>query len=194
MENGSGGNIGAGDAAVLALLADTSRAGRGGYWGGEGGYGAYGPYASVATLQHGIQNLGQTNRDQTDALREQFANQNLVATLAAINGNISGSEGRVVDRLRDSELNALRESSDLGRQLAACCCEMQKGFLEQSLKQQECCCETQKVVLEDGAKTRELIASQALRAAESQNNINATVGPIVAAIQATCGGHHHGPR
>lgn len=201
--NGGGGNIGAGDAAVLALLADTNRAGRGG-WGGEG-YGCGGPYATPSSIQHTIgcarDQLGQQANMQGEVANQQA----ILQAIASVGAGVVQSEARAVDIIRGIDLNTLRESADLSRQinsakfdissqLAACCCETQKGFLEQALKAQECCCETQKTVLEDGAKTRELIASQALRAAESQNNINATVAPIVAAIQATCGGHHHGPR
>jgi hypothetical protein len=131
--------------------------------------------------------------------------QALLSAIASVGQNVTQSEARAVSIIRDIDLNTLRESADLSRQIngqgaslsqliSACCCETQKGFLEQALRAQECCCETQKAVLEDGAKTRELITSQALQAARDQNNISATVGPIVAAIQATCGGHHHGPR
>lgn len=191
MEN-NGGSVGAADAAVLALLADTSRAGRGG-WGGEGGYGAYAPYASVGTLQH---TLG-CARDQLSSQAEMNGNiaqqQAILAAISSVNTNVSQAEARATDRIRDNQINSLRESSDLARQLAACCCETQKGFLEQALKAQECCCETQKTVIEDGAKTRELISSHALQTARDQNNINATVAPIVAAIQATCARPPHHP-
>jgi hypothetical protein len=169
MDNGSGG-VGFTDAGVLALLADTNRAGRGGFGWGEGGHGAYGPYASVATLQHGQEDLSRQHLYQSDITRDQFTAQAARDAIGAIGAAINNTEQRLSDRLRDSELNALRESGDLARQIAACCCDAQKAFLE-----------TQKQILIDGQKTRDLISENTLRAAVDANNVNATVGPIVAA-------------
>lgn len=203
-DNNIGGNIGTGDAAVLALLADTARAGRGGYggWGGgEGGFGyGFGPYTNPSALQHSVDCLGRQTTDQTQALRALFINDSLERGIGNVGQAIVNAEQRVTDRVRDNELNSLRESADLARQLAACCCETQKGFLEQALKQQECCCETQKLIVQDGQKTRDLIQDNALRAATDANNISATVGAIngaaaqntaaiIAAIRES-GGHH----
>jgi hypothetical protein len=197
MENGNG-NIGASDAAVLALLADTSRAGRGG-WGGEGGYGGYGRmYTNPAALQHSIEYVGRDARFHNESLREQLTNQNMLAAVGAIGTAVSGSENRVTDRLRDSELNALRETSDLARQIAACCCDTQKGLLEQALRMQECCCETQQLIRADGQQTRELINQNTIRAAVDANNITATAAAIngpaaantAAIIAAIREGHH----
>jgi hypothetical protein len=203
MENG---NIGTGDAAVLALLADTARAGRGGYgyggYGGEGG-GYHGAgFTTPSSLQHGLDALARQGSDQTDSLRDQFENQNLRAAVSALGAGQVAAENRIADKLSDHQLNALRESADLARQIAACCCDTQKGFLEQALRQQECCCETQKLVFQENQKTRDLINENSLRAATDANNISATVGSInaaaaantaaiVAAIQAQ-GGHHGG--
>lgn len=179
--------VGFTDAGVLALLADTNRAGRGGYWGGEGGYG--GPYATPSSLQHTLRCLSRETAQQTDALRDQFNNQNLVAAVGALGNASNAAEQRIADKLSAHEINELRESADLARQIAACCCDTQKGFLEQALRFQECCCETQKLVQAENQRTRELIQDNALRAAESQNNINQTVAAVIAAMN---GGGHHG--
>jgi hypothetical protein len=205
MENGnSGGNIGTGDAAVLALLADTARAGRGGYWGGEGGHGGYGAYATPTGVQRTIE-CGLNQVTAQSNMQGQIANQQaLMAAIGSISSGIAGAESRTNDRIRDNQLNLLRESADLSRQLAACCCETQKGFLQQSLEQQKCCCETQKLIHEDGQKTRDLVNQNTIRAATDANNISATVGAInasaaantaaiVSAIRETCARPPHHP-
>lgn len=202
------GHIGTGDAAVLALLADTARAGRGGYggWGGYGGeggiYGGTG-FTSPSSVQHGLDFLSRQQTDQAACIRDQFDNQNVRSALAAITAGQQSAEARVSDKLSNIQLNALRESADLARQIAACCCDTQKGFLEQALRQQECCCETQKLVQADGQKTRDIINENTIRAATDANNISATVGAIngaaaqntaaiIAAIQGLNNGGHHG--
>lgn len=198
----NGGNIGTGDAAVLALLADTARAGRG-HWGGEGGYGyGFGPYTNPSALQHTLECARDQLAGQTQMQGEIANQQALLDAISNTCQSVLQSETRISDRVRDIEINALRESADLARQLAACCCETQKGFLEQALEQQKCCCETQKLVHEEGQKTRDLINTNALRAATDANNVSATVGAInaaaaqntaaiVAAIRETCARPHH---
>jgi len=213
MDTTPGGSIGTGDAAVLALLADTARAGRGGGWGvggwgGEGGgYGsAYGNIANAVRLDRNAQQT----EDQADCTRNLFGQafssiQNAFENgtrdrqQAALSSQITNGEFRISDRLRDTELNSVRESADLARQIAACCCDTQKGFLEQALRQHECCCETQKVVMQENQKTRDQIMDNELRRATDANNINATVGAIngaaaantAAIIAAIREGHHH---
>jgi hypothetical protein len=208
------GNIGTGDAAVLALLADTARAGRGwggwgGGYGGEGGYGghggAYGPYASATALQHSVdrnaaadigRDIRETVQEQSQDLRSAFANQNLKNAVEQIGGGQTQSERRIVDLLSGHQINALRENADFSRQIAACCCDTQKGFLEQAMKAQECCCDTQKLLLEqqlenqkcccetqkltfqENQNTRNMIMDNELRRATDANNVSATVGAI----------------
>lgn len=207
------GNIGTGDAAVLALLADTNRAGRGGggYWGG-GGYGGEGGgygglrgagFTTPSSLQHGIHHLAAQSRDQEHCMRDLFAEKSLRDAVGAIGQAVGQAENRVTDRIRDNEVNALRENADLSRQICQCCCDTQKGFLEQALKQQECCCETQKLVFQENQKTRDMICDNALRQATDANNISATVAAInaaaaqnaaaiIAAIQGSNNNGHHG--
>lgn len=201
MDN-SNGSIGTGDAAVLALLADTARAGRG-HWGGEGGYGyGFGPYTSPSALQHTLECARDTLAGQGQMQGQIAQQQALLAAIAGVNATVTQAEGRATDRIRDNAINSLRESSDLARQIAACCCDTQKGFLQQALEQAKCCCETQKMICEDGQKTRDLINQNALRVAVDQNNVSATVGAInaaasqntaaiVAAIRESCSNHHH---
>lgn len=217
------GNIGTGDAAVLALLADTARAGRGwggGYWGGGlggegGGYGGYGgAFATPSSLQHSMNCLSQQGQEQSNSLRNSFAQAGLRDSIGGLSGQFAGAEQRVADlfnlgnsriteQLTATQINTLRESADLSRQIAACCCETQKNFLEQALKQQECCCETQKIVFQENQKTRDLICQNELRQATDANNVSSTVNAInsaaaqntaaiIAAIQGLNGGHHHG--
>lgn len=207
------GNIGTGDAAVLALLADTARAGRGGYggyWGG-GGYGGEGGYGGLhgagfttpSSIQHGLDFLSRQQTDQAACIRDQFDNQNIRGALAAITSGQQSAEARVSEKLSNTQLNSLRESADLARQIAACCCETQrevaatscetqklvaasscdaqKGFLEQALKAQECCCETQKLVFQENQRTRDVIMDNELRRATDANNVASTVGAINAA-------------
>ncbi len=216
MDNSGAGSVGASDAAVLALLADTSRAGRGGWGGGygEGGYGFGGPYANMSSIQHGIANTAQMGENQADATREiigqqvdsagaSFENLTRANEFASVNKGVADAVGRICDRLTSIELNNLRESADLARQIAACCCETQKGLLQAQLDAQKCCCETQKLVVAENAATRELINQNTIRAAVDQNNISSTVAginaaaaantaAIIAAIQAS-GGHHGRP-
>lgn len=212
MDN-TGGSIGTGDAAVLALLADTARAGRGGYgygMGGEGAYGGcFGPYANASTIQHGIADAKQAGEDQADCTRAVVGAQIISTDKSLENLERNNSFNRICDRLGANEaergrdnLQLFRELADARAEAAKCCCETQKELLKMQLESQKCCCETQKLIVSDGAATRELINQNTIRAAVDQNNISATVAginaaaaantaAIIAAIQAN--GGHHGP-
>lgn len=213
------GNIGASDAAVLALLADTGRAGnRSGGYGGEGyggGYGYHGtPFANTATIQHGIDNLGQKTEAQADCTREVLTAKNDQTFAALENLERANSFNRICDRLnqidtqfRDNifqqELRNSDRLRDIERELNANQRENSTRFCDMEKEMLKCCCETQNLIVSESAATRDLINQNTIRIAVDQNNISATVAginsaaasntaAIIAAIQSL--NHHNHPR
>jgi len=135
------GNIGTGDAGVLALLADTARAGRGYGWGGEG-YGGGAPFASLGSnavrinrnadfSRLGLDRISDQNEENRRILQEQNiaqANQN---GFNRVCDNFEDLGSRIDDKFFQSELRQTdrlaslqREMNENARIAAQCCCDL----------------------------------------------------------------------
>ncbi|KKK93586.1 hypothetical protein LCGC14_2691420 [marine sediment metagenome] len=109
-----GGNVGAADAAVLALLADTSRAGRGGMFGGgfggEGGGFVGSPFASFGS-----------NAVRTNAVNEQVVRNGQDAHFFALSGEDRSHFNILNQQMHTSQLATQAQISQLALQLCECC-------------------------------------------------------------------------
>lgn len=196
MENN--GSLNATEIAVGSLLAGRHGYGDGGAWGG--GYAGYGPWASPSANAVRLNRNADATSTGFAGVHQSFDSAERSRQVNTLTRDIKDVDKDICDKLGEIQVNQLRENADLSRQLAQCCCDNQLVAKDVLAKVAECCCETQKEVVSDGQKTRDLINANALRVAESANNVNATVSAIngaaaqntaaiIQAINNLC--HHH---
>ncbi len=167
MDNSS---LNATEIAVGSLLANR---GGGGYGGGAWGGGVGGPFADFSSNAVRINRNNEVNRMGIDGVRD-------LTELNMINDKFSALNSS----LGVSNINSLREMSDLSRQIAECCCNTQLSLKDMTLENFKCCCETQKLIQSDGQLTRDLINAKEIQRLTDANNITATIAPIIASQNA----------
>lgn len=193
------------DAVLWGAMNNMGRGGNnGGSWGNGGGdYGmaghGYGTFAGHSTIQHGIDNLGETVRSEArcgrnesgqaiDNFRNLLEGADRARQFEAITKQQVDSEFRTVDRLNGIE----RESAANARVSAT-------AAHHAELEAFKCCCDTQKLVISENSRTREEFQRSLLDEARSRLNVSDTVGPLMTAmanqtaiiLAALQNGHHH---
>jgi hypothetical protein len=145
-------------------------------------YGTGSSYATLSSVQHGLDCNSKIYGHGQDAIFNELENldransfqnvQKSFSDMANINGQ---NQLRISRENADARSETAQGFSSVLLELCKCCKDSEIRTLEEN-------CKTRELVRDENGKTRELLQANQITLYRDQNNINATVQPIVAAI------------
>lgn len=181
----SDGNFSFSDALLTQAMSSYGNGGgcgTGGQWFGSGCCVPGAPYADMATIQHGLccnRDLYQVgNRavlDNQETIQRSNGTDRICDKLGEQNNVMGQNMLQLSGVMADGRAESAAGFSSVLLELCKCCKDGQILTIQES-------CKTRELVREENGKTRELLQATRIRDLENQNNVNATVGPIVDAI------------